>query len=203
MTLDPEALLRTMLIVLHLLAFALAAVGTAFCDYAVLVKRRLDVVLMHRASKVVTIALGALWLSGLTVAWVDTQLDLRQMLAMPKLMAKFTVVSVLTANGVLLHRFIFPLFLTANRGGGFSSRLPALLGGVSAASWVYAVFLGVAANLAAELGYTGFMLLYGVALLVAMGVSQTFVQPHLLTRLNPQATAAGATRSGPSACGYP
>jgi len=65
---DPEALLGTLLVLAHLIAFALAAVGTAFCDYAILVKRRLDIVLMHRAARLVAWALCALWATGLAVA---------------------------------------------------------------------------------------------------------------------------------------
>jgi hypothetical protein len=181
--LDPHAVLRMALILAHLLAFAVAAAGTAFGDFAIFARRRVDTALLHRASQAVSAALAMLWLSGLGIIGLDTAFALDSLLERPKLLAKLTVVSVLTLNGVALHFHVFDRLAQHHANPACAALLPSILGAVSAASWLFAAFVGVAKALTPLLGYGGFMLLYGVCLAVAVGVALILVRPRLASRL--------------------
>jgi hypothetical protein len=100
------------LILGHLLAFALAAVGIAFGDLAIFRKRRVDTDMLATAQTVVKWSLYGLWATGLAVIWLDTKFDLAVLATKPKLLAKLSVVA-LSANGWLLHRVVFNRFTVA------------------------------------------------------------------------------------------
>lgn len=180
---EVEVLMRPLLLLAHLVCLLVAAVGMAFCDYALLVKRRIDMQLLEIASGLVAWALLALWVSGAAVVWLDTAFDLQVVMGQPKLLAKLTVVSLLTINGVLLHFWAFPALTAAIRRRRLRSVVPLVLGSVSAASWLYAMFLGLAKPFSAALGYGGFMALYAAAVCLAVAVSLTLVHPRLDQRL--------------------
>ena len=74
--LDSTAVARMGLILGHLLAFALAAVGIALGDLALFRKRHVDGEMLGHAQQVVKWALYALWVTGLVVIWLDTRFDL-------------------------------------------------------------------------------------------------------------------------------
>ena len=74
--LDSTAVARMGLILGHLLAFALAAVGIAFGDLAIFRKRRVDTDMLATAQAVVKWSLYGLWATGLAVIWLDTKFDL-------------------------------------------------------------------------------------------------------------------------------
>lgn len=59
-----------------------------------------------------------------------------------------------------------------------------MLGGVSAASWGYAAFLGIARPFA-PLGFSGLMGIYFATLTVAVGVAWVFVRPRLARQVPP------------------
>ena len=81
--LDSTAVARMGLILGHLLAFALAAVGIAFGDLAIFRKRRVDTDMLATAQAVVKWALYALWATGLAVIWLDTKFDLAVLATKP------------------------------------------------------------------------------------------------------------------------
>lgn len=179
--------LRMFLVLAHLAALMAAAVAVAFGDYALLGRRRIDAPLLHRASVGVAWALVALWLSGLAIIGVDTGFELMAVAGKPKVLAKLTVVLLLTANGVYLHRTVLPSLMAPPTSR--PSRLArvaaqaARAGAVSAAAWTFAVFLGVARPLAPILGYTGFMALFGLVLLAALLLAWRWMTPKLAHRL--------------------
>ena len=111
--LDSTAVARMGLILGHLLAFALAAVGIALGDLALFRKRQVDADMLGHAKQVVKWALYALWATGLAVIWLDTRFDLAVLASKPKLLAKLTVAVALSANGWLLHRVVFQRFTVA------------------------------------------------------------------------------------------
>jgi hypothetical protein len=174
-------LVRSLLVYLHLMAMIAAGIAIAFGDYAILRHRPINRDLMLKSARAVTWSLCALWITGLTIISVDMSTTALVLSKAPKLQAKLTVVLILTANGFLLHRY------TLSRLGGRRSpseqaiRLAAILGAVSAASWGYAVFLGVARAWAPILGYSGFIALYAAGLAAAIAVSLRWVRPMLLS----------------------
>ena len=141
--LDSTAVARMGLILGHLLAFALAAVGIALGDLALFRKRHVDADMLGHAKHVVKWSLYALWATGLAVIWLDTRFDLAVLATKPKLLAKLTVAVALSANGWLLHRVVFHRFTVGQDDPERASVLPAIAGAISAASWLFAAFIGV------------------------------------------------------------
>lgn len=181
--LDPSTLLRLLALYAHVLACFGAAAAIVLGDVAIFVPRRVDAVLLSKASHWVTIALLLLWLSGLLLVGIDTGFEPAVIARKPKLLAKLTVVLVLSLNGLALHRWVFPRLAAVHTQPERAACLPSLLGGLGAASWLFAAFLGIAKPLAPVLGYAGFMLMYAGALLLAMGIALTLLRPRLSSQL--------------------
>lgn len=181
--LDSTAVARMGLILGHLLAFALAAVGIAFGDLAIFRKRRVDTDMLATAQAVVKWSLYGLWATGLAVIWLDTKFDLAVLATKPKLLAKLSVVVALSANGWLLHRVVFQRFTVAQNDPERAATLPAIAGAISAASWVFAAFIGVGKPVAPLLGFGGFIALYLAVVSLAIFVSLTFIRPILAARM--------------------
>lgn len=183
---DFPALSRMALLFLHLLAMIAAGAGIAFGDYALFARRRMDTVLLQQAGHVVTLALLMLWATGLAVIWLDTGFHWEQLAATPKLLAKLTVVGLLSLNGIALHGVVFGRLCRHEGQRHTSLLMPATLGAISLVSWLYAAFVGLAGPAAALLGYAGFMLLYSAALLAGVVTSLCLVPPRLADRLGQQ-----------------
>lgn len=181
--LDSTAVARMGLILGHLLAFALAAVGIAFGDLAIFRKRRVDTDMLATAQAVVKWSLYGLWATGLAVIWLDTKFDLAVLATKPKLLAKLSVVVALSANGWLLHRVVFHRFTVAQDDPERAAVLPAIAGAISASSWLFAAFVGVGKAVAPALGFNGFIVLYLAVVSLAIGVSLAFIRPILAARM--------------------
>ncbi len=179
-TIDLPAVSDLLLRYLHLLAFAAAAIGVALADLALLARRDLDAPLLARAHRIVWLSLLALWVSGLLLFTPAGGAPIQMG---PKMQAKLLVVVALTINGAMLHRWGFPRLLAAHASGAVEGlALPVALGAVSMTSWLYAAFLGVASPLAPLFGLPGFLLLYALALLLALGLAQFWLGPWLARR---------------------
>ena len=183
-------LVRSLLIFMHLAAMIAAGISIAFGDYAILRHRPVNKHLLIKASRAVTWSLVGLWFTGLSIISLDMSTVALSLAKAPKLQAKLTVVLLLTANGFLLHRYTLRALGGRRLPTQEQVRLSAILGAVSATSWGYAMFLGVAKAWAPILGYAGFMGLYALGLLVGVYASLRWVRPILM-----QNSAAGATRA--------
>jgi hypothetical protein len=172
------ALIRTLLVYLHLLALLVAVAGMTVVDLG-LFSGRLPRTDLHRGAGTVTRALAALWVTGLLLISLDTGWQLQRLMGLPKLQAKLIVVLVLSANGWLLHRHVFSRVDGEARIPLAAIRSACLLGAVSTCSWAYAMFLGIAGSLTPLLGLLGFLSLYGLALLAASLTAQHLVAPRL------------------------
>ncbi|MBC7778496.1 MAG: hypothetical protein H7125_00185 [Proteobacteria bacterium] len=181
---DITAALRTAFILAHVLAFTVAASAVAFGDFAIFGRRRVDLALLSKATQIVTFALIALWITGLAVIWLDTRFALAAMMSNQKLLAKLTVVTLLTLNGIALHRLAFPRFRLPQRDPGRAALLSSVLGAISGATWLFAAFIGVGRAVAPALGYSGFMALYAAVVVGGIGFGVRFVRPRLVPRLN-------------------
>ena len=175
--------IQRILILGHLLAFALAAVGIALGDLALFRKRHVDGEMLGHAQQVVKWALYALWATGLAVIWLDTRFDLAVLATKPKLLAKLSVAVALSANGWLLHRVVFHRFTVGQDDPERAATLPAIAGAISASSWLFAAFVGVGKAVAPALGFTGFVVLYLAVVSLAIGVSLAFIRPILAARM--------------------
>ena len=124
-----------------------------------------------------------LWASGAALILLDTQAALGQLLEQPKLLAKVTVVVVLTANGVALHTIAFPTLLGQRRRGRYAAAVAAALGSLSAASWLAATLLGIARGPAARFQYLDFMAAYAALLGAALAFGLLCVRPRIVHKL--------------------
>lgn len=183
LTVDPVATSRMFMIYLHLLALAGAASAVALGDYAIFARERIDSGLLQRAATFATIALAVLWATGAAIIVLDLGVDLDALLGKPKLLAKLTVVMVLTINSLALHLVAFPTFRTPQSNALKAATMPAVFGAISASSWIYAAFIGVAKPLAIVFGYSGFIALFIVILVCAVTIAVVLVRPRLASRL--------------------
>lgn len=183
LTIDPLATSRMFMIYLHLLALAGAASAVALGDYAIFARERIDSALLQRAAAFATIALAVLWATGAAIIILDLGVDFDALFGKPKLLAKLTVVAVLTINSLALHLVAFPTFRSDHEDALKAATAPTIFGAVSAASWIYAAFIGVAKPLTSAFGYSGFIALFIVILVCAITMAVVLVRPRLAARL--------------------
>jgi hypothetical protein len=171
--------MKTFLVYIHLIAACLA-VGILLIQDLALAKLRgrpmeaEAIANLQRSGGIMFVALAVLWITGLGLV-VQGYLTTPAYLMNQKLWAKFTVVSILTLNGLFLHYYSFPRLVSARGfiGQGLSEQLAVLVTAVvSVVSWLYACYLGIARpwNNVASFAYV--MTIYagclGCALLVAL-----------------------------------
>ncbi|HTF98413.1 MAG TPA: DUF2214 domain-containing protein [Cellvibrio sp.] len=187
--------MKTLLVYAHLLA-ACVSVGILLLQDLALAKTRGNplsekaIADLRKAADIMFIALVILWVTGLTLVIVGYLENPQQYLMNPKLWAKFTVVSILTLNGLLLHYFSFPRVISRAGLLGRSfleQNLIAITGAVSSTSWLFACFLGIARPWNYTANYEFVMLVYAVlvagAIVVACNVIRglRIQEPPLLT----------------------
>jgi hypothetical protein len=176
--------MKTLIVYAHLLA-ACVAVGILFLQDLSLAKTRgkplstIAIEELRKAADIMFIALVILWVSGLTLVVMGYLENPAQYLMNPKLWAKFTVVSILTLNGFLLHYFSFPRVVSNT---GFLGRSPleqsliAITGAISSTSWLFACFLGIARPWNYTTQYEFVMLVYAALILGAIIVAFNVVR---------------------------
>jgi hypothetical protein len=158
---------RMMLIFAHVISCAVAIGLAFFADYRILRSRgtptRHDVEIVNQVARFVTLALTVLWVTGAGVILLDFGHipTLAEILQKPKLSTKMFVVSVLTLNGLALHHYALPRM-------GRMNLWCALIGGISASSWTFAAFLGVAKPLGSLLSIPQFLAIYSLVLLTGL-----------------------------------
>jgi hypothetical protein len=180
---DPILLVRQALLFAHLVAFAIAFAEIARGDLRLLREPVLDLDALERTARVASLTLLALWLTGLGLVALDTGFDPVAIAARPKLVAKLLVVTVLTGNGILLHRFAFPSLAARSGQSRTSVALIAALGAISSVSWTYAAFVGSARLIASSMSLEAFLALYGIGLLAGVTTALLAVTPLLHARL--------------------
>jgi len=102
---------RLLLLFAHVMAFAVALGCVLREDAKLLSPRPIDAESLQSAARLVRFALIVLWASGTALLVFDTGGVLSRIADNPKMLAKLTVVCVLTANGVALHRLAFAFAL--------------------------------------------------------------------------------------------
>ncbi|MFC3116065.1 hypothetical protein [Cellvibrio fontiphilus] len=160
--------MKTLIVYVHLIA-ACVAVGIMLIQDLALAKTRgqslskLAVEELQRAAKTISMALVALWVSGLLLVVIGYAENPQQYLLNQKLWAKFTVVGILTLNGIALHHFSFPR-VVSSRGisglGNIEKTLVVLTGVVSSVSWLFACYLGIARPWNYTVNYSFVMTVY-------------------------------------------
>lgn len=171
-------MLKMLLVYGHLLATCIALGRVLQADHKLWSWRReaLDRAqreYLEETQKIVTLALLALWGSGLLLVLQGYLDEGTTYLLNQKLWAKVTVVALLSLNGALLHRVGFPLLQKAPfvwLPNSARTRL-ALLGALSMSGWLFAAFLGVARAWNHVLPYLYVMGAFAVFSLLACAVA--------------------------------
>lgn len=169
---------RLLLVLGHLVAFAVAITVIMREDYNLLVKRQIDPAAIKETSRTVFWGLLALTATGAGIIWIDTGFDMTVLATKSKILAKLSVVAILTLNGAIIHYKAFPAFRSRKSLVRFVPRL-SVLAAISAVSWFYAAFVGIAKPLTGMLGYRGFMELYVVLLIWGIALSLFVTRPLL------------------------
>jgi hypothetical protein len=160
--------MKTLIIYVHLLAACLA-IGILILQDLALVKtqgRPLSnsaIMELERTAKLTFFALGALWISGLLLIVIGYMESPNNYLFNEKLWAKFTVVFVLTLNGLFLHNYSFPKVISPQGVNGLSINAQffvLLSGAISSTSWFFASFLGIARSWNNTVSYSFIIYIY-------------------------------------------
>jgi hypothetical protein len=176
---DKARTMKTLIVYAHLLA-ACVAVGLLLMQDLALAKtrgRRLSesaVRELTKAADIMFVALVLLWISGLALVLLGYLENPQQYLLNEKLWAKFTVVSMLTMNGIALHYFSFPRVISSRGLLGQPSVdqvLVTLTGAVSSVSWLFACYLGIARPWNYTVDYSYVMFIYSGLLVCAFIVA--------------------------------
>lgn len=172
-------MIKTLIVYAHLLA-ACVAIGILLIQDLALAKSKgsplsaTAIKDLTKSAEIMFIALILLWISGLTMVLLGYLENPQQYLMNPKLWAKFTVVSVLTLNGIVLHYFSFPR-VTSRKGllglPTFEQILVVLTGALSSVSWLFACYLGIARNWNYTTDYSFVMFIYSGLLVGAFIVA--------------------------------
>ncbi|HYC63201.1 MAG TPA: hypothetical protein VEC14_00605 [Reyranellaceae bacterium] len=169
--LESQEVLRLAVLFVHIVAVCVATGAVILQDVALVRTGRLDFAQLTQTANLVKLCLIALWISGLSIIWIDTAGNLALALNKPKLVSKLTVVALLTLNGALLHAVAFPALMSRRPPSHRRATLCAVLGAISTATWLYAAFLGIAHPIEKQLGVIGFLAVYGMALVTAIAVA--------------------------------
>ncbi|ABM33154.1 conserved hypothetical protein [Paracidovorax citrulli AAC00-1] len=188
---------KNALVFLHLLAMAVAIAKMLEYDFRFLgmvhrpvtVERRDE---LRRTKATMTAALWLLWATGLLFVYIGYAQDPAYVMN-EKLWMKILAVSVLTLNGMLMHRFAFPLMMQ----GGVFLELPlgrmlglTLFAAVSSVSWLYASFLGIARSWNHVMPFQHALAIYlGLLLLAACGSMALMATLRHLYQRAPEAFA--------------
>jgi len=172
-------MIKTLIVYAHLLA-ACVAIGILLIQDLALAKSKgsplsaTAIKDLTKSAEIMFIALILLWISGLTLVLLGYLENPQQYLMNEKLWAKFTVVSVLTLNGIALHYFSFPR-VTSRKGllglPTFEQILVVLTGALSSVSWLFACYLGIARNWNYTVDFSFVMFIYSGLLVGAFIVA--------------------------------
>jgi hypothetical protein len=180
---EVTVLARQALLYGHIIAFALAVATTIKEDVHLLRAKRIDSASLLATAKLVKWLLLALWVTGVPMVMMEIGTDVSLLLGKPRLLAKLIVVGALTLNGILLHFVVFPMVTGKPQNPNKAATIAATLGAVSTTSWLYAPFVAVARIVAPYFSLYDFVMLYLLALAIAVSFAILFVRKRLELKL--------------------
>ncbi|HEV7816687.1 MAG TPA: hypothetical protein VGP06_16505, partial [Janthinobacterium sp.] len=138
---------------IHLIACCVA-VGLVLTSDIAMVRQLFDTepsadleqVHLPNLQRTVTLALAALWVTGIVIVSLDAWTQGLAYFQNPKLQAKVAIVTLLTFNGIALHYTVLSTLQSAGSLLKLSfeqRRVAIFVGVVSGVSWFYAALLGV------------------------------------------------------------
>lgn len=147
---SPAAMLKTLIVYLHLIATC-AAIGTIMITDLRIVSKAMGYRVVipppeRFETRMVTVALVVLYITGALIVYIGLQAN-PDYLANQKVQAKLVLVALLTVNAVLLHRMVFPILgrsLPVSRWSRGDWATVALSVSFSNNVWFFCAFLGIA-----------------------------------------------------------
>ena len=172
--------IRLGVVYFHLIACCVA-IGLVLTSDIAMVKQLLkgdvsghhDDAHLESLQKTVSLALVALWITGIGIIGIDYAGKGMEYFLNPKLQAKIGIVVLLTFNGFLLHSAVLPALKKAGSilNLSFNVRMLALFSGaLSAVSWFYAAMLGVGRPLAWKYSLVELLAAYPVLIVGGFGM---------------------------------
>ena len=172
--------LHDALLITHVIGLVLGygvAISIDFLLLRALLSRRLSPIILdvaQHAARLTTLGLLILWLSGIGFLF-EYRNTAPEKLENPKIYAKIIIVTLLSLNGYLIHRFVFPtLWRYAGKDvlGLASSRVLLVFcvcAAISTVSWIFPLILGL--NSALNFSYPAEELLVQYVVSVLFGIS--------------------------------
>lgn len=186
----PPIRLLTLLVGLHLIGLCFGLGGATMLDFWILRWMRWGGLPPEIArtflfvSKVVSVGIALLWLSGLGFLAVYA-VESPEKLANPKIVAKFVIVLALTVNGLLIHALVLPSVLRDVSRPMFegvshtSTAVFLVSGAISGVSWYAAFALGLMRELNGRVSAGLLLTLWMAAVVVASVAAFAFWQSLL------------------------
>lgn len=168
--------MKTLIIYAHLLAACVAIGILLIQDMAIIRSRGASlsnsaINELIKSARIVSVALISLWVTGILLVVIGYFENPQQYLLNQKLWAKFTIVFILTINGIFLHFYSFPR-VTGIYGllnlSVVEQVLVTLSGAISSVSWLFACYLGVARPWNGTVEFSYIMSIYMSILIVAI-----------------------------------
>jgi hypothetical protein len=176
---EVTAIARQALLYGHIIAFSLALATILKEDVRLLRAQHIDTASLLATAKLAKWLLLALWVTGVPMVIMDIGTDVSLLLGKPKLLAKLIVVGALTLNGILLHLAAFPMVTGKPQNPNKAATIAAVLGAVSTTSWLYASFVAVSRIVAPYFSLHDFVMLYLLALAIAVSFAILVVRNRL------------------------
>ncbi|MCF4125468.1 hypothetical protein [Methylobacterium sp. SyP6R] len=185
----PPIRVLTLLVAVHLIGLSFGLGGATMLDFWILRWMRWGSLpgeiarIFLFVSKVVTVGLGLLWLSGLGFLAVYA-VESPEKFGNPKLLAKIAVVAVLTVNGLLIHAMVLPGVLRDIRRpmldgvSGVRTGIFLVSGAISGVSWYTAFALGLMRELNGVVP-AGLLLALWLCAVMAASLAAYFYWLHL------------------------
>ena len=134
---------RLLLLYAHLISCAFALTYVIEADVKI-VRSTFTATWLERRARAISRWLTALWVTGLSLIWIDTGFDPVILAGKSKLLLKLTCVTVLTINGAVLHYVSFPVLLRNGPLPVSQTLLLSITGAISSSHWLAAAFVGLA-----------------------------------------------------------
>ncbi len=185
----PPVRVLTLLVAVHLIGLCFGLGGATMLDFWILRWMRWGSLpgeiarIFLFVSKVVSVGLGLLWLSGLGFLAVYA-VESPEKFGNPKLLAKIAVVVVLTINGLLIHAIVLPGVLRDIRRpmldgvSGVRTGIFLVSGAISGVSWYTAFALGLMRELNGVVP-AGLLLALWLCAVMAASLAAYFYWLHL------------------------
>lgn len=186
-----DKIIYQFLVFFHLAAFAWALALVIKEDYHFVKTKKVDTKQLAASAHSLVYLLAGLWGSGIILIAMKVGTDFNALLGNSKLMAKITVVSILTLNGYFLHHKAFPQLM---RKCVETPMAIVIMGAISSTSWMAASMIGACRTLAPYMSYGDFVGLYILAIIYA-GLIGYAVSYDILSRMHPKYLMAQRRRT--------